>query len=116
MDELLDDGDRESNMVAARVCRCDPPPTLPTGDELTALIDRARRKLATVFRWRGGDRFGVARLSSRRGWAAVVSGAGRSHTAIRGLHDAADWSPVNAAVRPSFARWRARADRNANFW
>ena len=45
IDEMLDDSVRTRNMVAARVCWCDPPPTLPAGDELAALIDRARRNL-----------------------------------------------------------------------
>jgi hypothetical protein len=33
------------DVVATRVCRCYPPPTLPTGDELAALVDRARANL-----------------------------------------------------------------------
>ena len=43
--EILGDSTRVRKMVAAQVCRCDPPPTLPDGEELAALVTRARRKL-----------------------------------------------------------------------
>jgi hypothetical protein len=38
--ELLDGG--FPNMIAARVCRCYPPPSLPNGAELAGLLERAR--------------------------------------------------------------------------
>jgi hypothetical protein len=42
--EIAREATRCRNMVAGRWCMCDdPPPTLPEGDELTALVARARR-------------------------------------------------------------------------
>jgi hypothetical protein len=46
IEEILDDSTRVRNMVATRVCRCEPPPTLPDGDELAALVAHAHRKPA----------------------------------------------------------------------
>ncbi len=42
VEQLLDDSTRVRNMVADRVCSCDPPPALPDGDELAALVARAK--------------------------------------------------------------------------
>ena len=65
IEEILDDDVRTRNMVAARVCWCDPPPALPTGDELAALVDRARTNLQHRNNIRD-------RRSPERGWAPVT--------------------------------------------
>ncbi len=44
IEQILDDSMRVRNMVAERVCYCEPPPTLPGGDELAADIERAHTK------------------------------------------------------------------------
>ena len=40
-----DDDARVRNVVAARVCHCDPPPVLPEGGKLAALAARARARM-----------------------------------------------------------------------
>jgi len=44
IEQILDEGHWVRNMVAERVCHCEPPPTLPAGDKLAELIARAHRK------------------------------------------------------------------------
>ena len=43
MTQRLADSARARNMIADRLCGCEPPPVLPAGAELAALVARARK-------------------------------------------------------------------------
>jgi hypothetical protein len=67
--QRIDNAARLRNMVAERVCYCDPPPTLPEGGELARHITRARKQPPAPGNRRRPGRVGIvpprARLTIR---------------------------------------------------